>query len=284
MARTIEDISQGIKKSFVENATLAEAYNLQAGLTFDEQFSALSIEAALIFIVSSAIWALESLWDIFRSDTEKHIEESYTTSIPWYYQKALEFQLGDDLIFDTAKYAYAYKDVDTDKRIVKYVAIREVKTENGVMFLKFYYSGENKTAIPTEHRSAFEQYIKLIGAAGMHYEFVTQDPDPIRLKLRIYYNPLLLDNTGVRLSGGGMPVKDAIESYLNTIAYGGVFYASKLVDRIQQAEGVKDVELISETWNGSTSLQRKIEAISGAFILDFHSEDIAYNVELDELE
>ena len=284
MARTIEDISRGIKESFVANATLAEAYNLQAGLTFDEQFSKLSVESVMIFIISSAIWTLESLWDIFRSDVDTRIENNYTTSIPWYFTKAVEFQLGDDLIFDVNKYAYGYKNIDETKRIVKYVAIREFKAENGVMFLKIYYSGANKAAIPVEHQVAFEQYIKLIGAAGMHYEFVTQDPDPIRLKLRVYYDPLLLDNTGLRLSGGGTPVKEAIEAYLSSITYGGVFYASKVVDMIQRAEGIKDVELISEVWNGSTSLHRKIESISGAFILDYRDEDITYNVELDELE
>lgn len=33
---------------------------------------------------------------------------------------------------------------------------------------------------------------------------------------------------------GGKPVEEVIENYLNELEYGGIFYASKLVDMIQK--------------------------------------------------
>ena len=118
-----------------------------------------------------------------------------------------------------------------------------------------------------------------IGAAGTHYKFVCQAPDPLRVQLQIYYNPLILDSTGTRLDGGGKPVEDAIKKYLNNLEYGGVFYSSALVDVIQATEGVKDVVLKSTTWQGATELRRKIESVSGAFDYEASTDDITYLID-----
>ena len=100
MSRTVKDISQEIKEAFIANITLQEAYGLLPDKSFDDQFATSSIEAVLINIVASVIWLHESLWELFRKEMETLIDNSYVTSRPWYYQRALEFQNGDALSFD----------------------------------------------------------------------------------------------------------------------------------------------------------------------------------------
>lgn len=278
MARTIEEISTYLKSGFVGNETIRDAYGLVAGKTFDEQFSKVSIESILIYVFAASAWVLEQMWEAFRVETEQRINDAYVTSLSWYYRKALEFQKGDALVFDEKTYSYKYPAVDTDKQVVKNVAVRQV-TDNDVTKLKIYFSDAEKKPLTGDVRQAFEAYMREIGAAGIHYLFVSEAPDLLRVHLKIYYNPLVLDSNGVRLGGGGKPVEEVIESYLNGLEYGGTFYASKLVDMIQATEGVKDVEMNGTTWKGTREERRRIDADAGAFVYERNESDIVYSID-----
>lgn len=278
MARTIEEISTYLKSGFVGNETIRDAYGLVAGKTFDEQFSKVSIESILIYVFAASAWVLEQMWEAFRVETEQRINDAYVTSLSWYYRKALEFQKGDPLEFDSKTYSYRYPIIDVTKQIVKNVAIRQVTDEN-VTKLKVYFSDENKQPLSPDLRTSFETYMREIGAAGTHYLFVSEAPDPLRVHLRIYYDPLVLDSTGTRLEGGGKPVEETVESYLNALEYGGTFYASKLIDMIQTAQGVKDVELDGTTWQGTKENRRRIDAVSGSFAYVKNENDIIYSID-----
>lgn len=278
MARTIQEISTNLKESFVANETLKTIYDLDASKTFDEQFSKVSLEAILIFIFSTSAWLLEQLWDTFRVETEKRINDAYVTSRQWYYRKALEFQKGDSLEFDSKTYSYRYPVIDESKQIVKNVAVRQV-VDMEVTKLKIYFSDGSKQPLTGDLRNSFETYIREIGAAGTHYLFVSEAPDPLRIHLRVYYDPLVLDSKGTRLEGDGKPVEETIETYLNTLEYGGTFYASKLVDMIQNTEGVEDVELDGTTWKGAKENRRRIDADSGSFLYEKNENDIIYSID-----
>lgn len=278
MARTIEEIGKGMKQALVADETIQEAYGLVPGRTFEEQFSKVSIEATLIYVTASAIWLLEKIWDAFREETRQRIDESYVTSQAWYYAKALAFQKGDSLAFDEKTYSFRYLSEDEAKRVIKHVAIRQVTDEN-LTKLKVYFSGANKQPITGDVRSSFEAYMREIGAAGTHYLFVSQAPDMLRVHLHIYYDPLVLDSTGTRLEGGGKPIEETIEKYLNALEYGGVFYASKLVDMIQATAGVRDVTLDGTTWKDTKENRRRIEADSGAFVYAKNADDIIYSID-----
>lgn len=276
--RTIQEISAQLKESFLTNETIQSLYELNPAKTFDELFSKVSIEAVLIYIFSASVWLLEQLWESFKTETEQRIDDAYVTSLSWYYRKALEFQKGDALEFDSKTYSYKYPIIDINKQIVKNVAIRQVTDEN-VTKLKVYFSAENKQPLSSDLRTSFETYMREIGAAGTHYLFVSEAPDPLRVHLRIYYDPLVLDSTGTRLEGGGKPVEETVESYLNALEYGGTFYASKLIDMIQTAQGVKDVELDGTTWQGTKENRRRIDAVSGSFSYEKNENDIIYSID-----
>ncbi|WP_196039242.1 hypothetical protein [Bacteroides nordii] len=276
--RTIQEISAYLKECFTANETIQSLYELNLEKTFDEQFSKVSIEAVLIYIFSSSVWVLEQMWESFKTETEQRIDDAYVTSLSWYYKKALDFQKGDALEFDSKTYSYIYPIIDVNKQIVKNVAIRQVTDEN-VTKLKVYFSDENKQPLSPDLRTSFETYMREIGAAGTHYLFVSEAPDPLRVHLRIYYDPLVLDSTGTRLEGGGKPVEETVESYLNALEYGGTFYASKLIDMIQTAQGVKDVELDGTTWQGTKENRRRIDAVSGSFAYEKNENDIIYSID-----
>lgn len=281
MARTIKEISQHIKTTFVSNPTMQDAYTLAPDKTFDDQFSPVSVESVLIHIVASSVWILEKLWDVFRTEVEEKIDNNYVASIAWYYHKALEFQFGDALAFDEKTYSFKYPTQDESKRIVKNVAIREVIIDN-ITTLKVYFSDEDKQPLKNEQKAAFELYMRQIGAAGTHYTFVTKQPDQLQIKLDIYHDPLVIDSSGNRLKGKGKPVEETIDTYLSSLEYGGTFYGSKLVDMLQSTEGVKDVVLLGTGLYASNDNiieidSRKIAAESGAFVCSHKEKNITYS-------
>lgn len=279
MARTLNEIQLALKNEFVKNHTFINDYELDESKTFDEQFSKVSLEAIWIYIVASAIWTHEQLWSLFEQKIGTLIASSKVMSIPWYYNKALEYQDGDDLILDRDTMKYEYSSIDPGKRIVEYVAIREEINQLGVMVLKIYYSGKNKEPLSKEKQSGFETYMRKIGAAGTHFQFLSQNPDTISFTMDVYYNPLVMRSDGALLASSEKTVEKSITQYLSSIEYGGVFYLSKLMDAIQASEGVSDIVIKSVGWNHTDILRRRIDSLSGAFVFGLEESAITYKVD-----
>lgn len=105
----------------------------------DKFFSCLDRANALIYIFTSAVLLLESIFDAFSADIITRISNAVVLSVPWYHDIALAFQYGDSIIFDASAYTFGYATIDATKQIVKYVAVRQV-VDSGVTKLKIYYS------------------------------------------------------------------------------------------------------------------------------------------------
>ena len=281
MAKTLQQISAEIKAAFVANDVLGEAYGLDPALTFDEQFSAVSIEAAIIAVIAYAHYVVERTLDLFRSEIDSRIESSYLCSIPWYYQKVLDYQHGYDLEFNPATYRFDYAQVDESAKIIAFAAVRQ--KQDAVTMLKIYTNKANNVPLTEAEHSAFVAYMAKVGAAGIHYEFVNQLPDELQLTLQVIFNPLVLDNTGKRLNADSYPVRDSIANYVSGITFGGVLNRTRLIDAIQAADGVDDVILteIQHRENGGAFevvSGQNIESISGSFIVDLITDTYTPNV------
>lgn len=275
--RTIDEIKQAIRADFVANSTLQEVYGLDPGKTFDEQFSKVSIEAILTYIVAVAIWALESLMAKHQTDIDTAITQNALCSIPWYHAQCLNFQLGHSLQYNPETYGFEYPEIVSTARIIQFAAVRQLESE-GITKLRILVSTARKQPLTTERKQAFEAYIKEIGAAGVHYEIVSQPPSPLSFKLQIVRNAMILDATGNRLNGEGNAVNEAIAAYLDNIIYGGVFNRTKLIDAIQLADGVVDVILNEVKVGADVVASQNIEAPGGAFIFNLNASEITYTV------
>jgi len=263
--RTLTEIKQAIRADFMANATLTDAYGLNTSKTFDEQFSAVSIEAMWTYIVALALFLMESVFDKKQAELEARIANEYPYSAAWYYNQALLFQLGDTLVFNETTYKFSYLELNESKQVVKFAAIRQREVA-GVSKLLVYAAKAAKAALTVNEKAAFEAYIRQIGAAGTHFEFISLAPDLVNLALTVTYNPQILDSTGTRLQGTDKPVVIAVNNYLNGIKYSGAFSRTKLVDAIQQAEGVLDVVLGNVHLNAVLTNTQTFESNSGFYV------------------
>lgn len=241
MARTVAEIKKTMTDAFMADATIREKYGLREGDTFSGRFSSVSLENIIFFILAACYHVLETIFDQHKKDVEEKISLAVVASVPWYYKMALAFQYGDSLVLNERTQQYEYARTDESKKVVKYAAVRDRGTS-----VQILVSGDkdgNPEPLSNDVLTVFKEYVNRIKVAGVILNVTSKASDHVLIKATITIDPLVLDETGKKLLDGSKPVEGAIREHLKNIVYGGTFNKTKLVDAIQSAEGVIDVEL-----------------------------------------
>lgn len=286
MARTIKDIKKSMTDQFVADPVIRQKYDLSGDVSFDDAFSSVSLESILFFIVASAIYVLEVLFESFKTDVDNKVSTAVLASIPWYHQICLEYQHGDELIFDEATSQFRYASLDPSKQVVKFAACRD--KGGGVLIL---VSGADSDGLPValsnDILTSFRSYLNSRKPAGIIVDIYSYNPDEILLSVSIQYDNMVLNQDGSLISSPTVfPVEDAVTSYLQGIVYGGVFNKTRLIDAIQTARGVVDVKLIAVSAKPDTSdtfttvSGNNYTALSGAFKATDLKSSISYVLQL----
>ncbi len=285
MARTIKEIKKSMTDAFMADRTIRQTYGLSGTAGFDDTFSTVSIENILFYIVASAIYVLETIFDRFRTDVDDKLAESILATIPWYHKICLEFQYGDELIYDENTEQFRYAISDESKRVVKYASCRD--RSGGVVIL---VSGEDTTGSPAalsdDVLQVFKKYMNSRKPAGVVVDIYSFDPDRIEILMSVQYDSQVLNADGSLISSPNVyPVEDAVNGYLKNIIYGGTFNKTKLVDAVQGAAGVTDVVLSGVSVTTATGITLVVTgnnytAAGGAFCAENLREGISYVLQL----
>lgn len=255
--------------AFMADGTVRERYGLSESDTFSDSFSVVSIENILFYIVAACSHVLEVLFDQFKADVDDKISRAVVASVPWYYKIAKEFQYGDALIFNEATQQYGYEQVSEKKRVVKYVAVRD--RGSSVEILASGETGGQPAVLSDDVLTAFKQYLNRVKIAGVILSVRSMPADKISVSATIRVDPLVIDKTGARIADGSFAIEDAVNSYVRKIIYGGTFNKTKLVDAIQNVEGVQDVELHICKYSTDGTTYKEISgnnytAVGGSFV------------------
>ena len=243
--RTISDIKKELTDAFMADAQLQAAYGFAPGTAFDKQFSRISLESLLLYIVAFAQWTLEKLFDTHTQEVTDYIATMKPHTLRWYQEKAKAFLYGFNLIDGTDQFDTTGKGDDeiAKAQVVKFAAV----TESGAtLYLKIAgeESGRPKK-LDASQKAAFEAYLHEYKDAGVRVDVTSEQGDYLRLSLDVYYNPLLLAADGQSKSDGTYPVEDAIKSYIEQLPFNGEYRNNALVDAIQATKGVAMVQLHS---------------------------------------
>lgn len=270
MARSIKEIKKSMTDAFMADRTIRQRYGLSGNAAFDDTFSAVSVENILFHIVASAIYVLETIFDRFSSDVDSRLSSSVLATIPWYHRICLEFQYGDELVYDETTQQFGYAREDESRRVVKYAACRDIG--GGVRLL---VSGEDASGDPTALSESvltvFREYVSRRKPAGVLVDVYSFNPDKIRMNMTVQYDAMLLRADGSLITDPSVyPVEDAVNAYLKGIVYGGTFNKTRLVDAVQAATGVTDVVLggvsvVSDSGAATVVAGNNYTAVGGAF-------------------
>ena len=236
MARSIQDIQQLIYAQKAQEPAL-ESLN---------STSKVAIWRLWVYIISVAIWSLEKLFDLHRTDIDKRLTELKPHTARWYRSKALAFQYGYYLAPDSDKYNNQWlteEQIEASK-IIKYSAVVESKNEGRLIVKIAGEQGDTLQPITDVQRKSFEAYLQEIKDAGVRLSVVNYQPDVLHLQMKIVYDPLVLDSNGQSITKATKPVEETIKSYLKRLPFNGELVLAHLIDALQQAEGVKIPHLV----------------------------------------
>ena len=186
------------------------------------------------------MWALENLFDLHKNEVTTLINEKVPHSLRWYANKAKDYQHGSELVHEEDYYDNSglSEDEVAKKKIIAYSAI--IEQEKGLRLkVARIVDGDLDALLPVQLKG-FEEYMNRIKDAGVNPLIIESRPaDSLKLTLNIYYNPLVLDNTGARLDGTDpAPVGKKIREYLKNLPFNGTMVLAYLVDALQQVDGV----------------------------------------------
>ncbi|CAL2093581.1 conserved hypothetical protein [Tenacibaculum sp. 190524A05c] len=270
MARTIAEIQQEILNEKEKYTELSELTSTSKS----------AIWRLWIYIVSTAIWMHEKI-------VERNALLSRPHTLLWYREQALNFLIGEDLIWKDGYFQYPELSPEKvkEKKIITHCAIserlfEEINDDSDTKQLSeiisdYYYNqvgiltlkvakevNGRKEKLELYEKRAFRAYMNQIKDAGTQIRVLSNKGNEIEIELEVYVNPLTFytgdENEIDRLNAGKLlsnlsiePVRDAIKEYITTLEFNGAFVPTYLIDKIQQIPGVHLPILQKITVDGS---------------------------------
>ena len=226
MSRTILDIQAEIIK---KKDSLSDLSNLNSS-------SIVSVWRLMVYIQSVAIWTIEQLFEVFKIEQQALIDKQKVHNITWYRNLALSYLDGKVLTWldDTFKYDIAEGDDVEPLKVVKRCAVVRAP---GELLIKI--AGEI-APLPNDVATRFELYYRKVIDAGTEIRIINNNPDKLRIVLKVYVDPLVINEQGQLISDiTTYPVVDAINAYFDSIEFNGLVVPTYMIDSIQSAIGVK---------------------------------------------
>lgn len=273
MARTIAEIKKEMTDYFVKNDTIQALYELDPEKNFEDQFSKVSLESILFYVVAVCMWTLEKLFDRHRQECTELINELKPHSLRWYANKAKAFQYGKSLIPDTDQYDNTglTDEQIREQQVVKYSAVVE---KAAIVYVKVATGSEgNRTQLTPEQEAALTAYFKEVKDAGVKLNIVNDPADLFNIDIDVYYDPQVFDNKLNKLDGTGKLVHDTIANFVENLPFNGEYRNSALINTLTELDGVVLVELKKATANGQ-SINAKYVPQAGYFRVDKDSLNI----------
>lgn len=272
MAQTVKEWYDSIaqeKASMSELAALEPSIDNSNTLLSDLGTSRVDDHRLWMWVMAVLAWMLEVLFDKHKAETESIIEQSRFGTLPWYKETGLMYQHGDSLVWINNQFTYSQE--KDEAKLVNYVA---PSTLMDTVVLKVAKQNNNRPEpLSASELNSYKAYWSKMQPPGQNLQIVSNPADLIRIELNIYYDALLLLSDGTSILTGLKPVETAINDYLNSIEFSGVFDMNEMIDKLQSAEGVKKpypvlVEFKPEGSSTWTSITTFAESSAGYFTLD----------------
>ena len=235
MARTKDEIMSSMLTAKENDSTLARLSG-----------SVVAIWRLIMYIITDALYNHELIFDEHKNEVNTIVTNKTPHRPSWYADRALLFQFGHSLVSGTDYYdnsGFTEEQIEVS-RVVKFSAAIQSR-DKSILFLKVATnSGGSRVPLPANQLEALKAYFEEISDAGVYIEFINDPADDMKLSLDIYYDALILDNTGSRLDGSAVtPVQDAIRNYLANLPFNGSYTNQGLIDVLQNVDGVEIAEL-----------------------------------------
>ena len=244
MARTITEIQNTIFTAIATDANLA-SLNSTSRVAIYRQFA---------FVVSYAIWMLEVLFDVHKTQIDTALYEQKSGTPRWYRNMALAFQHGFDLLDDSDKFDNTASTIDQIEasQIIKYCSVKESLESNKLTIKVAGENGELLIPLTAPQLESFADYMQEIKYAGVRLNIVNNPADKLKLIMSIYRDVLVIEENGNSIKNGGKPVETAIRAYMKSLPFDGELVLNDLIAKLRTVDGVNNAHIVNATsshWN-----------------------------------
>lgn len=234
MATTTDRIYDQIASVASQEAALGElgpspdtADQLRADLNSGSTVSPWRLFAWLFAYASSI---QQALWTRYKKDVADLSRDGHYGTKWWYIAKAKAFQMGDTLIMTSLDGGYATE--NPAARIVTHAAVAERANLVQVKLAKGITAPLQK--LTPEELAAVNDYFQHLRPT-VQVQCLTGDPDSIKITGTVVYDP------ETPIMAVQSAVKQALDSYLGMLDFGGVMRIQDLRSVIMAVQGVVDV-------------------------------------------
>lgn len=238
----------------MRNEEAARVYGFEAGSRFGDVFGAASVENILLYVWAVCAWTVEQLVGRHKSEVTAELEALIAHRPKWYRDKVLLFMEGEELEADSDTYnteGMSEGEVSA-ARVVKHAVATESRDASLLTIKVAGESGGERRPLTAEQERQLKAYIGEIKDAGVRVALVNMEADTFGCAVDVYYNAML-EPGAVQTA-----CQAAIRDYIENLPFNGEYTNMALVDRLQEVEGVKIVELRGSTAqaaNESTTTQ-----------------------------
>lgn len=277
MARSLKDIKQEIGQAYLSNENVRAIYGLDADAVFANEFSIVSIESLLFDAVAFSIWTLEKLFDIHKEQIDKALYEQKSGTERWYKNKALSFQYGFDIIQDTDYFdnGNSTNEQIQASKIVKYCSVKESQESNRLIMKIASENGAVLSPLSETQKTSFLEYMNEIKYAGVKINVINNPADILQLKLKVFRDPLVLDENGNNILNGGKPLETATNEYLKNLPFDGELVLNDFIEFLRRVPGINNVhiyianskfyDVATQDYTAFTGIDIKVIPMSGYF-------------------
>ncbi|WP_395059980.1 nucleotidyltransferase [Flavobacterium sp.] len=237
MARTVTEIQQQIFANITANEDLATLNST----------SKVAIYRLIVFAVSYAVWTLEQLFDIHSAQVDKAIYENKPGTARWYRNMSLAFQFGFNLLTDDDEFdntGHTTDEIEASK-IVRYCSVKESLESSRLIIKIAGESGDDLIPLTLTQITSFGFYMGEVAYAGVKVNIVNNPADKLNLTLRVYRNPLVIDENGNNILTGGKSVEIALKQYIKNLPFDGELVINDMIDYLRDVPGIENVHVIS---------------------------------------
>lgn len=228
MAQTKEEIYTEILAAIAAEPTLATTLTSTSNVAIWNQ---------LATAYASVLQTCQQLGDYQVVTLNKIADEAVPGTPAWLQRTVKKFQFGDTVQVNS-DLTISYPTLDTSKQLITQCSIQENLQDREVL-VKVATGATAATLAPitAQQLSSLKAYIQKVKFAGIRINTISLQADRIYAQLSVYYAGELDPQV----------VKDAviaaISVFLQSLAFDGQLYLSKLQDAIQAVPGVNDITL-----------------------------------------
>lgn len=246
MARAFNDIQQSILDA---RAAAPELSALQVLTSQEQQITGANSTSKVanwrlwVYVFAMALFILERLFDVHRKEVEDRIAQTRPHTASWYRNMALNFLYGVELVPETDYYNTSdmtEEQLQAARIIANAAPVKEVLYGNGRLRMKVVKLVNNEYApLTSEELTAFAAYMNTVADAGTLVEPTSAPGDMLKLKMTVYYDPMVLNPLGQRLDGtDNTPVQNGIKAFLKSLKFNGSYINTRLENELENIDGV----------------------------------------------